>query len=145
MERLGLEEDQPIEHGLLSRAVENAQRKVEARNYDIRKQLLEYDNVMNMQREVIYDQRREVLVKADHKETVWAWLSWCWQTTWTPTVVKRAPGRMGSESVADGSGANFLSSAHDNATGPGSREQRRTGAVSEGESAYPLRRAGGPN
>ncbi|HHV07764.1 MAG TPA: preprotein translocase subunit SecA [Firmicutes bacterium] len=70
MERLGLEEDQPIEHGLLSRAVENAQRKVEARNYDIRKQLLEYDNVMNMQREVIYDQRREVLVKADHKETV---------------------------------------------------------------------------
>ncbi len=70
MERLGLEEDQPIEHGFLSRAVENAQRKVEARNYDIRKQLLEYDNVMNMQREVIYDQRREVLVKADHKETV---------------------------------------------------------------------------
>ncbi len=70
MERLGLEEDQPIEHGFLSRAVENAQRKVEARNYDIRKQLLEYDNVMNMQREVIYDQRREVLVKTDHKETV---------------------------------------------------------------------------
>lgn len=70
MERLGLEENQPIEHPLLSRAVENAQKKVEAHNFDIRKQLLEYDDVMNTQREVIYQQRREVLTEADHKETV---------------------------------------------------------------------------
>ncbi|MGI6129909.1 MAG: preprotein translocase subunit SecA [bacterium] len=70
MERLGLEEDQPIEHPLLSRAVENAQKKVEARNFDIRKQLLEYDDVMNTQREVIYQQRREVLTDTDHRETV---------------------------------------------------------------------------
>ena len=70
MERLGLEEDQPIEHNLLSRAVENAQKKLEGRNFDIRKQLLEYDDVMNRQREVIYGQRQEVLTKTDHREAV---------------------------------------------------------------------------
>ncbi|HHY91705.1 MAG TPA: preprotein translocase subunit SecA, partial [Firmicutes bacterium] len=70
MDRLGLEEDQPIEHNLLSRAVENAQKKVEAKNFDIRKQLLEYDDVMNTQREVIYQQRREVLTGENLKDTV---------------------------------------------------------------------------
>lgn len=61
MERLGMEEDQPIEHKMITRAIENAQRKVEAHNFDIRKHLLEYDDVMNKQREVIYEQRRQVL------------------------------------------------------------------------------------
>ena len=61
MDRLGMEEDEPIEHGMVSRAIENAQRKVEGHNFDIRKHLLEYDDVMNKQREVIYSQRREVL------------------------------------------------------------------------------------
>ena len=61
MDRFGIEEDQPIEHRLVSRAIENAQRRVEAHNFEIRKHLLEYDNVMNQQREVIYSQRREVL------------------------------------------------------------------------------------
>ncbi len=61
MERLGLEEGEPIEHNLISRAIENAQSKVEGHNFDIRKQLLEYDDVMNQQREVIYQQRREAL------------------------------------------------------------------------------------
>ncbi len=61
MSRLGMEEGQPIEHSLISRAIENAQKRVEAHNFDIRKHLLEYDDVMNKQREVIYDQRRQVL------------------------------------------------------------------------------------
>ncbi len=61
MEKLGMEEGEPIEHNLISRAIENAQTKVEAHNFDIRKQLIEYDDVMNQQREVIYRQRREAL------------------------------------------------------------------------------------
>ncbi len=61
MDKLGMEEDEPIEHNLISKAIENAQRKVEGHNFDIRKHLLEYDDVMNKQREVIYRQRREVL------------------------------------------------------------------------------------
>jgi len=65
MEKLGMEEDEPIEHNMISRAIENAQRKVEGHNFDIRKHLLEYDDVMNKQREVIYSQRREVLEGAD--------------------------------------------------------------------------------
>ena len=70
MDRLGMEEDQPIEHRLVTRAIENAQRRVEAHNFEIRKHLLEYDNVMNQQREVIYSQRREVLAGEDLKESV---------------------------------------------------------------------------
>jgi preprotein translocase subunit SecA len=70
MDRLGMEEDQPIEHRLVTRAIENAQGKVEAHNFEIRKHLLEYDNVMNQQREVIYSQRREVLGGEDLKESV---------------------------------------------------------------------------
>jgi len=61
MEKLGMEEDEPIEHTMISKAIENAQRKVEGHNFDIRKHLLEYDDVMNKQREIIYRQRHEVL------------------------------------------------------------------------------------
>ena len=61
MNRLGMEDGVPIEHGLVSRAIENAQKKVEAHNFDIRKHLLEYDDVMNKQREVVYGQRRSAL------------------------------------------------------------------------------------
>ncbi len=61
MEKLGMEEGEPIEHNMISKAIENAQRRVEGHNFDIRKQLLEYDDVMNQQREVIYQQRREAL------------------------------------------------------------------------------------
>ena len=61
MSRLGMEEGQPIEHSLITRAIENAQKKVEAHNFDIRKHLLEYDDVMNKQREVIYGLRKRVL------------------------------------------------------------------------------------
>jgi preprotein translocase subunit SecA len=70
MDRLGIEEDQPIEHRLVTKAIENAQRRVEAHNFEIRKHLLEYDNVMNQQREVIYSQRREVLAGEDLKDSV---------------------------------------------------------------------------
>lgn len=61
VEMIGLEDDQPIEHKMLSSAIENAQKKVEGRNFDIRKHVLQYDDVMNKQREVIYGQRRKVL------------------------------------------------------------------------------------
>ncbi len=61
MSRLGMEEGEPIEHSLITRAIENAQKKVEAHNFEIRKHLLEYDDVMNKQREVIYNQRKRVL------------------------------------------------------------------------------------
>ncbi|MFZ5764234.1 MAG: preprotein translocase subunit SecA [Thermodesulfobacteriota bacterium] len=61
MDKLGMEEDEPIEHTMITKAIENAQRKVEGHNFDIRKHLLEYDDVMNMQRGVIYKQRRELL------------------------------------------------------------------------------------
>jgi len=70
MEKLGMEEDEPIEHSMISRAIENAQRKVEGHNFDIRKHLLEYDDVMNKQREVIYSQRRTILESKDIKEVV---------------------------------------------------------------------------
>ncbi len=58
---LGLEDDQPIEHRMLSNAIENAQRRVEGKNFDVRKRVLQYDDVMNKQREIIYAQRRQVL------------------------------------------------------------------------------------
>jgi preprotein translocase subunit SecA len=70
MERLGMEEGEPIEHNLISRAIENAQSKVEGHNFDIRKHLLEYDDVMNQQREVIYRQRRDLLMGEDIRETI---------------------------------------------------------------------------
>ncbi|MEA3466509.1 MAG: preprotein translocase subunit SecA [Thermodesulfobacteriota bacterium] len=61
MDKLKIPENEPIEHGIISKAIENAQKKVEGHNFDIRKHLIEYDDVMNRQREVIYSQRREVL------------------------------------------------------------------------------------
>ena len=69
MERLKMPEDEPIEAGIVSRSIESAQRKVEARNFDIRKQLLEYDDVANDQRKVIYNQRNELLETDDVSET----------------------------------------------------------------------------
>lgn len=69
MDKLKIPEGEPIEHGMISKAIENAQKKVEAHNFDIRKHLLEYDDVMNRQREVIYAQRREVLAGEQLRET----------------------------------------------------------------------------
>jgi len=70
MEKLGMEEGEPIEHNMISRAIENAQAKVEGHNFDIRKQLIEYDDVMNQQREVIYRQRREALAGKSLKDSI---------------------------------------------------------------------------
>lgn len=70
MERLKMPEGEAIEHPWVTRAIENAQRKVEGRNFDIRKQLLEYDDVANDQRRVIYQQRNELLEAADVKDTI---------------------------------------------------------------------------
>ena len=70
MDRFGMEEGEPIEHNLISKAIENAQAKVEGHNFDIRKQLIEYDDVMNQQREVIYRQRREALTGKSLKSSI---------------------------------------------------------------------------
>ena len=70
MQKLGMEEGEAIEHPWVSRAIENAQRKVEGHNFDMRKQLLEYDDVANDQRKVIYQQRNELLIADDISETI---------------------------------------------------------------------------
>ncbi len=70
MDKLGMKEGEPIEHPMVTRAIENAQKKVEAHNFEIRKHLLEYDDVMNTQREVIYGQRRAILEGKDLKEDI---------------------------------------------------------------------------
>ena len=72
MERLKMPEGEPIEAGIVTRSIESAQRKVEARNFDIRKQLLEYDDVANDQRKVIYQQRNELLESKDVSELITA-------------------------------------------------------------------------
>ncbi|MGA2224451.1 MAG: preprotein translocase subunit SecA [Syntrophobacteraceae bacterium] len=70
MQRIGMAEDEPIEHGLISKAIENAQSRVEAHNFSIRKNIIEYDDVMNQQREIIYRQRREALQGENLKTAV---------------------------------------------------------------------------
>ncbi len=70
MDKLKIPEGEPIEHGIISKAIENAQKKVEGHNFEIRKHLIEYDDVMNRQREVIYAQRKEVLAGENIRETV---------------------------------------------------------------------------
>ena len=68
MDKIGIEEGEPIEHKMVSKAIENAQKRVEGQNFDMRKHLLEYDDVMNRQRQVIYEQRKKVL----RGEQLWA-------------------------------------------------------------------------
>jgi preprotein translocase subunit SecA len=70
MEKLGMKEDEPIEHPWVTKAIERAQKSVEAHNFEIRKHLLEYDDVMNVQREIIYEQRRMVLEGEDMKDEI---------------------------------------------------------------------------
>ncbi|MCY0898673.1 MAG: preprotein translocase subunit SecA [Firmicutes bacterium] len=75
MDRLGVDEDEPIASPTLTRAIESAQKKVEARNFDARKHVLQYDDVMNLQREVVYKQRRDILTKESLREDVLHMLS----------------------------------------------------------------------
>jgi preprotein translocase subunit SecA len=70
MDKLKMPEGEPIEHGMISKAIENAQKKVEAHNFEIRKHLIDYDDVMNKQREVIYTQRKEVLAGENLRGTI---------------------------------------------------------------------------
>ena len=70
MDRFGMEEGQPIEAGMISKAIENAQKKVEAHNFDIRKHLLEYDDVMNKHREILYALRRDVMLGEKLEEII---------------------------------------------------------------------------
>jgi preprotein translocase subunit SecA len=74
MDRLGMEEGEPIEHRLVTRAIQTAQKRVEAHHFEIRKHLLEYDDVMNKQREVVYKMRREILQGESQEETVREWM-----------------------------------------------------------------------
>lgn len=70
MEKMGFEEDEPINSRMVSNAIQKAQKRVEARNFDIRKYVLEYDDVMNQQRKVVYDQRRKILEGEDMKDQI---------------------------------------------------------------------------
>ncbi len=74
MDKLGMEEGEAIENRMVTKAIENAQKRVEAHNFEIRKQLLEYDNVMNQQREVIYSLRREVMVTETPEALIEGWI-----------------------------------------------------------------------
>jgi preprotein translocase subunit SecA len=74
MERLGMEEGEPIEHKLVTRAIGTAQKRVETHNFEIRKHLLEYDDVMNKQREIIYGMRRQILDGESQAETIEEWI-----------------------------------------------------------------------
>lgn len=71
VESIGLDEDTPIENKMLTRGIESAQKRVEARNFDIRKNVLQYDNVMNRQREIIYEQRQQVIDGQNMHEQIW--------------------------------------------------------------------------
>ncbi len=74
MDKLGMDEDEPIEHSLITKSIEKAQKKVENHNFNIRKFILEYDDVMNQQREVLYDQRRKILGNESLYETIMEWV-----------------------------------------------------------------------
>ena len=79
MLRLGMEEDVPIESKLITKRIADAQKAVEAQNFASRKHLLEYDDVMNKQRQAVYGMRRALLEGEDQKERVWRWSKASWQ------------------------------------------------------------------
>jgi len=81
MERLGMEEGEPIEHKLVTRAIGTAQKRVETRNFEIRKHLLEYDDVMNKQREIVYGLRRDILEGESQQERILEWAGEVAETT----------------------------------------------------------------
>ena len=129
MERLGMEEDVPIEHGLINRAIENAQKKVEGHNFDIRKNLLEYDDVMNQQRKTIYALRRQVLEGRYAPE---------------PTEEEKKPGKTASRrAAAHRVGQAHAASARRRSCGPRSRacatRSRSSSAVGRAGGAGPSR------
>jgi preprotein translocase subunit SecA len=90
MQALGMERGEAIEHRMVSNAIEKAQRKVEGRNFDIRKQLLEYDDVANDQRRVVYQQRNELLMAADVSDAIERIRRRCgqWRDRWLHATAK---------------------------------------------------------
>ncbi len=98
MDTLGVDEDTPIDAKILSGAVENAQKSVESRNFRSRKNVLEYDNVMNTQREVIYAQRQKVLSGEDLRENMTTMLRTLVETTVAP-VLSESAGRLTAEGI----------------------------------------------
>lgn len=75
VDAMGMDEDEPIEAGMLTKAIENAQKKVEGNNFAVRKHLLEYDQVMNEQREVIYGERKRVLYGENLRDSIMGMIS----------------------------------------------------------------------
>jgi len=100
MERLGMEEDIPIEHRLVSRSIESAQKRVEDHNFEMRKHVLEYDDVMNQQRKVIYEQRRQILRARTSKRTCSAWPRSCSTASSTSTAPRTPTPRPGTSSAS---------------------------------------------
>ncbi len=98
MSAMGVDENMPIDAKMLSNAVENAQKSVESRNFRSRKNVLEYDNVMNTQREVIYAQRQKVLSGEDLRENILSMLSTVVETTVAP-VLSEGAGKLTSEGI----------------------------------------------
>jgi preprotein translocase subunit SecA len=108
MERLGMEEDQPIEAKMVSRSIEGAQRKVEGRNFDMRKHLLEYDDVMNKQREIIYQRRKSYLGGTELRNLVLAMASEaCEEIVAKHTTKDRREGEWDWKGLEDGIFAQF--------------------------------------
>ncbi len=105
MDRLKMPEGEAIEAGIVSRSIESAQRKVEARNFDVRKQLLEYDDVSNDQRKVIYQQRNELLEANDITETIGAMRQWRDRRYRSPVRAGRQHRRAVGRARAGGSAA----------------------------------------
>ena len=96
MDRLGMEEGEPIEHKLVTRAIGTAQKRVETRNFEIRKHLLEYDDVMNKQREIVYGIRRQCLEDENQEPTVLEWMGEVVAATVALLCAgRRAPGGLG--------------------------------------------------
>ncbi len=103
MERLGMEEGEPIEHKLVTRAIGTAQKRVETHNFEIRKHLLEYDDVMNKQREIIYGMRRQILDGESQADTIEEWLEETASATIDPYAEHGdASGRLGPRGPGGG-------------------------------------------
>ncbi|KQO11016.1 preprotein translocase subunit SecA [Paenibacillus sp. Leaf72] len=108
MDRLGLEEDQPIESRMITRAVESAQKRVEGNNFDLRKVVLQYDDVMNQQREVIYKQRLDVLTSDNIREIVMEMIKAVIDRTVKAHCTEDIPEEWDLETIIDFVDANLL-------------------------------------
>src|SRR6185437_1475659 len=111
MERFKLPDDQPMEASILSRQIENAQKKVEEQNFVARKNVLKYDDVMNVQRQVIYEQRNRVLHGEDLSEDI--------REEWLPEMISNIVAEYTMDEVSDEWDLGGLVAAMENAYGTG--------------------------